>query len=456
MSSIREEKTIAAPATAPGQAGIAVIRVSGEKSLDVLRGCFSHAGPYEPRRMHYGSVLLHGQAVDQAMAVFFKAPHSYTGEDMAEIQCHGGQETVRAALEAVYAAGASPAEPGEFTKRAFLNGRMDLSQAEAVMDLISARAEGARRLALGQLEGRLGRRVTELQDELLLLLAEIEVTVDYPEENVEEQTSQKVKDRLYAISGELDTLLMTARAGRALREGVRCAIVGRPNAGKSSLLNALLGEDRAIVTARPGTTRDTLDAEANIRGLPVLFTDTAGIRHSHDEIEVMGVERARRAIASSSLVILVVDGTTGVTAEDREICTGAEGIPVIMAINKADLPMQASPEEAAAALPCAGAVAVSALTGQGISALQDMIYETAAGREEFAESTVLSNLRHIEATREASEALALASTALEEGFPPDTAATDIRRAWHALGQVTGRTVDEDVVDLIFERFCLGK
>lgn len=454
---MREENTtIAAPATAPGTAGIAVIRISGPGALDVLRGCFSHEGEYEPRRMHYGRVLLGGEPVDQALAVYFKAPRSYTGEDMAEIHCHGGQEAVRAVMEAVLAAGAVAAEPGEFTKRAFMNGRLDLSQAEAVMDIISARAEGARRLALGQLEGRLGRKVSAIQDELLLLLAEIEVTVDYPEDDLEEHTALAVKGRLEAIAQELAQLLSTARAGRALREGVRCAIVGRPNAGKSSLLNALLGEDRAIVTARPGTTRDTLDAEANILGLPVTFIDTAGIRHSHDEIELMGVERAKKALTSASIVILVLDGTVGITADDREIAAAAGDAPLILVLSKSDLSAALVPEEASKALPCAGAVAASALTGQGLAQLEDMIFESCTGGEGFAESVALSNLRHIESVKEAASALVEAIDALAQGFPPDTAATDIRRAWHALGQVTGRTVDEDIVDLIFERFCLGK
>jgi len=450
-----ESKTIAAPATAPGTAGIAVIRVSGPQALRVLKGSFSHAGDYEPRRMYYGSVLLRGEAVDRALAVYFKAPHSYTGEDMAEIHCHGGQETVRAAMEAVLAAGAAPAEPGEFTKRAFLLGRMDLAQAEAVMDLVSARAEGARKLAMGQLEGRLGRRVTAIQDELLTLLAGIEVTVDYPEEDLEAQTAAGSLQKLSAIAEELGALLKTARAGRAVREGIRCAIVGRPNAGKSSLLNALLGEDRAIVTARPGTTRDTLDAEANIRGLPVVFTDTAGIRKSADEIELLGVERARRALASASVALLVLDGTAQLSPEDREIRTAAGDIPLVAVISKADLPCQLAPDRVQSELSCA-ALAVSALTGRGISALQDLLCEICVGSDAFSESAVLANVRHIESVREAAEAISQAMEALREGFPPDAAATDIRRAWHSLGEVTGKTVDEDVIDLIFEKFCLGK
>lgn len=453
---MRDSMTIAAPATAPGQAGVAILRVSGPGALSVLRGCFSHKGPYEPRKMVYGSVLLRGEPVDRALAVYFAAPKSYTGEDMAELHCHGGQETVRAALEALLAAGAVLAEPGEFTRRAFMNGRMDLSQAEAVMDLIAARAEGARKLALHQLEGRLGRRVAALQDELLSLLAEIEVTVDYPEDDLEEHTARSAIDRLNGIGGQLDGLLATARAGRALREGVRCAIVGRPNAGKSSLLNALLGEDRAIVTARPGTTRDTLDAEANIHGIPLTFVDTAGIRHSSDEIERMGVERAKKALASASLVLLVLDGADGVTADDRRIHKEAGETPLILVVNKADLSLRTTAGDAARELPCFSAVEVSALTGQGMAALQEMIHRCCAGNEGLNESATLSNVRHIEAVKDAAAATRQAVDALGQGFPPDTAATDIRRAWHALGQVTGKTVDEDVIDLIFERFCLGK
>ena len=454
------ETTIAAQATAPGAAGVAVIRISGSAALAVLRGCFSRAKAYEARRMYYGRVILKsdtgGEVVDHALAVYFPAPHSYTGEDCAEIHCHGGQETVRAVLQAAFASGAVPAAPGEFTKRAFLGGRMDLSQAEAVMDIISARAEGARRVALGQLEGRLGQRVSQIQDNLLELLAEIEVTVDYPEEDLEQHTATSCMARLETIKAELTSLLCTARAGRALREGVRCAIIGRPNTGKSSLLNALLGEDRAIVTAQPGTTRDTLDAEASISGLAVTFIDTAGIRHSTDEIERMGVERAKRALSAASLAILVLDGSEGIAEGDRAIYQAVGGAPLIVAVNKADLPQRITAAQAMEDLPCLAAVSISATTQQGVADLEGLIYKACAGDEGLAEGAVLSNLRHIESVREGVDAITEAVNALQEGFPPDTAATDLRRAWHALGQVTGRTTDEDMIDLIFSRFCLGK
>ena len=450
-----ERRTIAALASAPGAAGVAVIRVSGPESLELLRRCFSHRGDYEPRRLYLGQVLLAGRSVEQAMAVFFRAPMSYTGEDAAELHCHGGQEPVRATLEALFAAGASPAEPGEFTRRAFLNGKLDLSQAEAVMDLISARAEGAHRLALRQLEGRLGRAVQKLADDLLLLLAEVEVTADYPEEDLEEQTAARCAERLTAAAQALDRLLATVRAGRTVREGLRCAIVGRPNAGKSSLLNALLSEDRAIVTARPGTTRDTLDAEADLDGLAVTFVDTAGIRESHDEIERLGVERARRQLETADIALLVVDGAEGITDDDRRIAAVCAGLPFIAVLNKADLP-QAVTSPQAEDLGTPHALALSALTGQGVEALRALLHRLAMGSEGLGESAVLANLRHIDCARQARQALADALEGISAGFPPDTAAADIRRAWHALGQITGSTVDEDVIDLIFSRFCLGK
>ncbi len=449
-------RTIAALATAPGMAGVAVVRVSGPDSLGVLHRCFSRRGDYEPRKLYHGRVLLAGQPVERALAVWFRAPHSYTGEDAAELHCHGGQEAVRATLEALFAAGAAPAEPGEFTRRAFLHGRMDLSQAEAVMDVIAARAEGAHRLALGQLEGRLGREVSTLADDLLTLLAEVEVTVDYPEEDLEERTTAHCVDRLTATAAALERLLGTARAGRTLREGLRCAIVGRPNAGKSSLLNALLGEDRAIVTATPGTTRDTLDAEADLDGLAVTFVDTAGIRHSDDEVERLGVERARRALTTAGVAVLVVDGSQTLNADDRDIAGACAGLPLVVALNKADLPQALMPGEAAVALGTPHAVALSARTGQGVDGLRTLLRHLALGSEALGESAVLANLRHIECARQAHAALGEALAALRAGFPPDTAAIDIRRAWHALGQITGGTVDEDVIDLIFSRFCLGK
>ncbi len=450
-----EETTIAALASAPGAAGVAVVRVSGPQALPVLRRCFSRQ-EFAPRHLYYGTVKNGSHVADHGLAVYFPAPHSYTGEDCAEVHCHGGAQPVRAVLEALFAAGAVPAQPGEFTKRAFLNGRLDLSQAEAVMDVIGAQAEGARRLALHQLEGRLGRRVTALQDELLALLAEIEVTVDYPEEDLEVPTATAALRKLEGIAGSLGELLATAHTGQTLREGVRCAIVGRPNAGKSSLLNALLGAERAIVTAQPGTTRDTLDASASIGGLAVTFVDTAGIREAGDEVERLGVERARSAMASAALCLLVVDGSAGVTGEDRDIRAALGEVPAILVWNKADLPAAMALEQAQAELCCTDAVAVSARTGEGIAALEAAILRLCGADQAAAESAVLSNQRHIHSAHQALTALQDAIAALRMGFPPDTAAVDIRAGWHALGQITGRTADEDVIVLIFSRFCLGK
>ena len=424
--------TIAAVATAPGEGGVAIIRISGPDAGKVLQGCFcARENPVSlPRRMVYGRFVRRRETVDLGLAVYLPGPGSFTGEDTAELYCHGGQAATRRVLEAALEAGARMAQRGEFSRRAFLNGRMDLTQAEAVMDMVAARTDRAAAQALAQLRGRLGREITQMADELLDLIAMIEVTCDYPEEDIEQEQVDVWVERLRRTQRRLEQLLATAQGGRVLREGVRCALVGRPNVGKSSLMNALMGEERAIVTPVAGTTRDTVEAQADLDGLCVTLIDTAGIRETKDPVEALGVARSRQALEEADLVLVVLDASEGVTEAARAILAQPAG--------------------------CEDALALSAKTGQGLDGLiKAMADLCGAGKVQPGEA-VLTQTRHRDAVRRAGLAVGEACEALEAGYPLDMATGGLRAAWRALGEVTGGTVDEDVIDRIFEKFCLGK
>lgn len=443
--------TIAAVATAPGEGGVAVIRISGPDAARVLQGCFrGREDPLSsPRRMAYGRFVRGTETVDLGLAVYMPGPGSFTGEDTAELHCHGGQAATRRVLEAALAAGARMAQRGEFSRRAFLNGRMDLTQAEAVMDMVAARTDRAAAQALAQLRGRLGREITRMADQLLDLIAMIEVTCDYPEEDIAEEQTAVWVERLHQMQQRLEQLLATAQGGRVLREGVRCALAGRPNVGKSSLMNALMGEDRAIVTPVAGTTRDTVEAQADLDGLCVTLIDTAGIRETEDPVEALGVARSRQVLDEADLALVVLDASEGLTEADRAILAQTEGMPRLVVANKCDL---------AGGLPegCGEAIALSAKTGQGLAGLKQAVARLCgAGRVQPGEA-VLTQTRHRDAVRRARLAVGEALEALEAGYPLDMATGGLRAAWKALGEVTGGTVDEDVIDRIFEKFCLGK
>lgn len=452
---IQFSDTIIAPATAPGQSAVAVLRISGDKALAVLQRVFrAKTKIICPRYFYYGDVVDGDEVIDDALAVYFAAPASYTGEESAEIHVHGSQISIARTLKAALKAGARMAQPGEFTKRAFLNGKLDLSKAEAVMDVISAQSLGAHRIAQRQLRGRLCRTILSIQQDMKEMLARIGVTVDYPEEDVEEETGAYCLEYIRSARRRLDELLQSAQAGQMLREGVRCAIVGRPNAGKSSLLNALCGNERAIVTDVAGTTRDTLEAQVDINGLAVLLVDTAGIRHSGDTIEQMGVTRAYRAWDEAQLTLAVVDASQPLEEETLELLARMRQARGLVIRNKCDLPLLVTREELERRSGCPVAD-ISAVNGQGLEELQRQIYTLCMG-DVAPESVELSNKRHIQAVMEAQEALNQAEEALLAGFTPDTAAVDLQRAWQCLGQVTGETAAEEVVDTIFSKFCLGK
>ena len=429
--------TIYAPATAIGGA-IALIRVSGPLCPNIVQAMLDRDVTKTPRMLRFVRVMDGEKVLDDGMACFLPGPGTYTGEDMLELSCHGGSRTVARLLERLSAADARPAEPGEFTKRAFLNGKLDLSESEAVMDVVSARAEESLKAALEQLHGKLSKRIHGIEELLIDSLSAIDAAVDYPDE-VEEDVSATLPESLDRAQGEIDALIAEGRQGRALREGVYVALVGRPNVGKSSLLNALLGADRAIVTDLPGTTRDTLDEETSFFGVPVRLVDTAGIRESGDLVEQIGIDRARAALDRADVAVLLLDGTQTLTEEDQRLLALTAGKNRLVLRSKGDL-LQTRDDF--------GELSVSAKTGEGLDELKRRIVALSGAREGAA----ITNERHVKALANASAALLHARDAKELTL----IATDVREALHHLGAITGRDVDADLIDRIFSRFCVGK
>ncbi len=448
---------IAAIATGRGRTAIGVIRLTGEGCIRCAARVFkpgdgSTLGEGTPRRLTLGTLLDgEGKPLDQAMAVCFTAPHSYTGEDACELHCHGSPVVLDLALEALFAAGARQAEPGEFTKRAFLNGKLDLTRAEAVADLIDAQTPAAARQAASQLGGALQRRVETARELLVDLLAHFHAAVDYPDEDLAPFTAAEIGDALDRAGGELADLLATYRRGRIVREGVRTAIVGKPNAGKSTLLNALVGYERSIVTDIPGTTRDTVEEACVLGGVLLRLTDTAGIRDAADRVERLGVERSRKAMEGAGLIFVLVDAAQRMDDEDRALLAEAQALaPTILVRTKTDLAAPGTEDTP-------DAVAVSAKPDpQGAAkALAEAVAKLfPMGGEDPGE--LLANARQADCARRALEALDRAGAAHRAGTPPDIVLLDVEEAANALGALTGQNLQEDVVSRIFERFCVGK
>ena len=432
--------TIFAPATPIGGA-ICMLRVSGPKSAAALFALSGKDLLKHPRRMMRVLLTQDGRQLDDAMAVCYPAPNSYTGEDMAEVFCHGGPAVVRAVQNALLSLGLRPAEPGEFTRRAFLDGKMDLVEAEAVMDLIQSTAERAADAAMEQLQGRLSREIGDVETLLTDALSGISAAIDYPEE-LEEDVFSALPQQLEQAKSALSGLISQGKTGRVLREGLRVALVGRPNAGKSSLMNALLGFNRAIVTPHAGTTRDVLEEQLSLDGIPVRLFDTAGLREAEDEAEREGVSRARNAMRNADLVLLLLDGSTPLSLQDVALMEETKPAQRILLQTKADLPTVRDAPEGELLLR------ISAKTGEGLDALTDAI-RLAAGPVSGA---YVTNARHIRALEDALDAIRSAQNALE----PDCMATDIRAALLSLGAITGSAVDETIISRIFERFCVGK
>jgi tRNA modification GTPase len=450
--------TIAAIATPSGFGGIGIVRISGPDAFAIAARVFCERGkPPEirGRGMHVGWVVdpATGARIDHAILLAFPAPHSYTTEDVAEIQGHGGPALCGRVLRHVLACGARLAAPGEFTKRAFLGGRIDLAQAEAVADLIEARGERALDLAVAQLEGRLSRAVRDGREACIELLARIEAVLDFPDD-VSAVDGAALSGEMQAVRDMVEALLATSGTGQLARNGATLAIIGRPNVGKSSLLNALVQAERAIVTAIPGTTRDVVEVAFQFSGIPVRMLDTAGIRPADDEVEAIGIARSRKHLAEADLRIWVVDASAGLTAEDQAIGEALEGLPTIQIANKADLigPTRERRPNASDAL--APFLKVSALTGQGLPDLEARILRALPGA--VAPGEVAINARHQAALLQASAALARAIEAAGSDLPLDCAATDIREAAGHLGQVVGTDLTEAMLDVLFLRFCIGK
>ena len=454
------DDTIAAIATPIGEGGLAVIRLSGAQTFVIADKCFAPVGKSSANpsaapthTIQFGKIIRDGNVIDEVLLAVLRAPRTFTREDTVEISCHGGILPAKLVLDALLAAGARLAEPGEFTRRAFLNGRIDLAQAEAVADLIHSRTELALAAANEQLAGKLSQRINQVRDDLMHTLAHVEAHIDFPEEDIAPDTKENLLQRLEAGIAFMDELLRTANEGQILRRGIRAAIVGRPNAGKSSLLNQLLGRDRAIVSHIAGTTRDTIEETANIRGLPVVFIDTAGLREAHDEIEREGIRRSRESLAQAELILHVVDASEPMSDADKNYLAEFTGKKRILVRNKTDLPVKLE-LSAAAGVPV---VDVCCTGGQGIEALKDAIKNLIWAGEIKAEMLqVAINSRHQDALNRARFSARAATDALAADATLELVAMDLHIAANAVGEIVGKTTTEDLLDKIFSSFCIGK
>ena len=454
------DKTIAAISTPHGRGGISVIRISGQNAVEIADVVFSGGmklADAKSHTVHYGFIRKNGETIDEVLVTVMREPKTFTREDVVEISAHGGTVTAKRVLDAVIAAGAELAEPGEFTKRAFLNGRIDLSQAEAVIDIINAENDLSRKNAVSQLEGSLSREIKEIRESLVHLAAAMQVIIDYPDEDLADVTAEDILDTLTICKTRADRLLATADSGAIIRDGIRAAIAGKPNVGKSSLLNALARYDRAIVTDIAGTTRDTIEERVDLGGVPLVLIDTAGIRETDDAVEKIGVEKSRQSVAEADLVIVMIDGSRGVDSDDLEILEATSGTKRIILINKSDLDCGECVSQVVETANGSTVIEISALTGEGIDTLKNEISSMYnLGELERGSGAVITNTRHKSALIKAAAALESGITALNADMPTDIASIDINEAIEALGEITGETVSDDIVHDIFHSFCVGK
>lgn len=455
--------TICAIATPPGEGGIGIIRVSGEKALDIASRVFAGSGgrtvrDYQTHTLHHGELRApDGNRIDEVLVAVMQAPRSYTCEDVVEFHCHGGPLILRLGLEALLLSGARLAEPGEFTKRAFLNGRLDLAQAEAVMDLISARTEAGLRVALEQLRGALSEELGRLREGLVRFLVEVEAGIDFSDEDITFISPQALATGVAAARDRIGQLIRTAEEGRIVREGITAVLVGRPNVGKSSLMNALAKADRAIVTPIPGTTRDVLEEYVNIRGIPVRLLDTAGLREPVDVVEREGVRRSHDALARAELVLAVLDGSEPLGEEDRRLLDLARGKAAILVVNKSDLPPRLEAPHLKGLTEENRIVWTSATAGAGLEELRDAIRDAVLKQGlEPSEGVLITHLRHRGALERAAASLEQVLLSVERHMAAEFIAVDLRAAVNAIGEIIGETTTEDILDRIFKEFCIGK
>lgn len=459
-----EFDTIAAVSTFPGEAGIGIVRISGDEALEIISKIFrpfrkKDIKSVKSHTIHYGHIVdpETGEVYDEVLVTVMRKPNTYTREDVVEINCHGGMVVSSKILELVLKHGARLAEPGEFTKRAFLNGRIDLSQAEAVIDIITSKTMLANRYAQKQLAGVLGQKMKDLKNKIMELLSHLLALIDFPEEDVEELEREEIKRRAKDILNDIEYLIASSESGRIIREGLKTAIIGKPNVGKSSLLNALLKQNRAIVTDIPGTTRDVIEEYMNIKGIPIKLIDTAGIRHTDELVEKIGVEKSKEVLAEADLILFVLDASRDLTKEDYEIFDILSGKNIIFVLNKVDLPKKIDEEELKKLVGNGIIVEVSTVERTGLDKLESEIYNLVfKGKVSATEEEIITNARHREVLINAKKHMESVIEAIEKGYSEDLITIDVNGALNEIGKITGETATEDVINQIFERFCVGK
>lgn len=458
-----EFDTIAAISTPPGEGGISIIRISGVDALktasQIYRG--KDLNKVNSHTINYGHIIdpENGNEVDEVMVSVMRAPHTYTKEDIVEINCHGGIVATNRILQIILGLDARLAKPGEFTERAFLNGRIDLSQAEAVMDLIRAKTDQSMKVALDQLDGNLSHLITNLRQNILDVLAQVEVNIDYPEyDDVETMTARLLKEKAIEVKAKIQQLLSTAKQGKVLRDGLATAIIGHPNVGKSSILNHLLHEDKAIVTDVAGTTRDVIEEYVNVQGVPLKLVDTAGIHETEDKVEKIGVDRSRKALSKADLVILVLDSNVPLRDEDRELLRETNHMQRIVVLNKSDLEVKINLNELQEYVDDKEIIKSSAVSPLGTKDLEDRIAAMffAGSIENTSNNIMVTNARHIGLLKQAETALDAVLEGIETGMPVDLVQIDMTRAWDLLGEITGDSYQDELLDQLFSQFCLGK
>jgi len=457
------DDTISAISTPFGNGGISIIRICGEKTFKIIEKIFKPVKDsgkgIKTYTMKYGHIIdpLKKEKIDEVLVSFFVKPYTYTKEDMAEINCHGGIVIAKEVMQAVLSCGARLANPGEFTMRAFLNGRVDLSQAEAVIDLINSKTTSARKASLRQLEGKLSDKIKGIRENLIDVITDIEAAIDYPEYDIEEVSRKNIEERLNYCIKEINILSNTYFQGRILREGIEVAIIGRTNVGKSSLLNALAKKERAIITDIPGTTRDIIEEYLEIGGVAVKILDTAGLRETTDKVELAGIERSKKAIENADLVLIILDGSEEINDQDKKILNLIKDKKTIIVINKSDLKRKLSAEKIIQVLPNRKTIEISALNEEGLEDIEEAIRELVATNQVSYDNEILiTNLRHKNLTDETKKTLEEASNLVKDGMPIDVVSVVITEAANKIGEITGDTVGEEVIKNIFAKFCIGK